>query len=286
MNFISVILSGAMALSALSSTAVKDSRKEVKVTVNSISYTILVNSDGKTAELKSVILPVSNTKAEVPEKISNYTITAIGEKAYAGNFSVEEIIIGKNIESIEPKAFMSCNELESVTISEGISSIPDDCFFSCPKLTTVKLPDTLKTIGQDAFFGCVALDMEIPAGVTEIGKNALGMEAETHDGGSAAVHGFLIKGTSGSAVEKYAKENGIDFIDMKNYLSGDTDGDDSITAADASAVLAEYALVSTGSPASFTKKQLIVGDVNGDEILDSSDASVILEIYARISTGG
>ncbi len=286
MKLLSAILGGIMAISAVSATAEKDTRKEVKVTVNAVSYTILVNSDGKTAELKSVILPISYARAEVPETVSNYAITAIGEKAYAGNFNVEEITIGKNIKKMGQKAFMSCNELKTVTINEGITAIPDDCFFACPKLTTVKLPATLKTIGNDAFFGCVGLDMEIPSTVTEIGENAIGMEAETHDGGTVAVKGFLIKGTKGSAVEKYAKENGIDFIDMKNYLSGDSNGDDVVDSSDASAVLGEYSLISTGSLATFTKKQHIMCDVNGDGILDSSDASEILEIYAEISTKG
>lgn len=286
MNLLSAIISGIMAVSSVSATAETDSRKEISTVINAVEYTILVNSDGKTAELKSVYLPHSYAEAEVPTEISGYNITAIGERAFVGNFNVEKITIGKNIKSIGEKAFMSCNELTEVTFSNGITAIPDDCFFSCPKLETVKLPTSLKTIGDEAFFGCVVLDMEIPSSVTAIGKNAVGMEAANHGEGSTAIHDFLIKGTTGSASEKYALENGIDFIDMKNFVAGDVNNDEITDATDASNVLAEYALVSTGSPAAFTKKQRIMGDMNGDEIVDSSDASEILAIYAKNSTGG
>lgn len=286
MKLLSAIISGVMALSSVSATAEKDSRKEISTVINAVEYTILVNSDGKTAELKSVYLPHSYAEAEVPTEISGYSITAIGEKAYAGNFNVEKIIVGTNIKKLGAKAFMSCNELTEVTFSKGITAIPDDCFFSCPKLETVKLPTSLKTIGDEAFYGCVALDMEIPSSVTAIGANALGMEAANHGEGSTAIHDFLIKGTTGSAAEKYASENGIDFIDMKNFIAGDVNNDESTDATDASDVLAEYAKISTGSPATFTKKQCIMGDLNGDEIVDSSDASEILAIYAKNSTGG
>ena len=59
-----------------------------------------------------------------------------------------------------------------------------------------------------------------------------------------------------------------------------------IDALDASAVLAEYALSSIGSDATFTKKQRIFADVNLDGTVNSSDASLILEWYAKESTGG
>lgn len=286
MKLLSAIISGIMALSSVSATAETDDREEIFTVINAVEYTILVNSDGKTAELKSVYLPRSYAEAEVPTEISGYTITSIGERAFVGNFNVEKITIGKNIKSIGEKAFMSCNELKEVTFSKGVTAIPDDCFFSCPKLETVKLPTSLKTIGDEAFFGCVALDMEIPSSVTAIGKNAVGMEAATHEEGSTVIHDFLIKGTTGSAAEIYARDNGIDFIDMKNFIAGDVNNDETTDAADASDVLAEYAKISTGSPATFTKKQLIIGDLNGDEIVDSSDASEILAIYAKNSTGG
>ncbi|MBR5513139.1 MAG: leucine-rich repeat protein [Ruminococcus sp.] len=286
MKLLAAILSGIMAVSAASTTAEKDSRKEISTVINAVEYTILVNSDGKTAELKSAYLPYSYAETDVPAEIEGYKITSIGERAYAGNFIVEKITIGQNIKSIGEKAFMSCYELKEVELNEKITAIPDDCFFSCPKLETVVLPDTLKSIGDDAFYGCVAYDAVIPSGVTSIGTNAIGMTAETHGEGSVAIPGFIIRGATGTAADKYAKENGIEFIDVKKINIGDVNGDETVNSTDASAVLEEYGIVSTGAAFTFTKKQRIYGDVNFDGAVDSSDASCILEIYAKNSTGG
>ncbi len=280
MKLLTAIISGIMAVSPVaagSGTTPSDNR---------IAYTYEVNEDGKTATLTSALLPVGLKAVAVPETIADYPITAIGARAYAGNFNLEKVIIRGNVKSIGEKAFMSCYELKEVTFSEGITKIPDDCFFSCPKLEKVTLPESLKTIGDEAFYGCVILETEIPSGVTDIGENAIGMEASTHEIGSTAIADFIIWGKTGTAAEKYAKENGIEFADPDKVTRGDVNGDDAIDSADASEVLSEYARVSTGEDVSFTMKQRIFGDVNKDEAVDSSDASLILEIYAKNSTGG
>lgn len=288
MKLLSAVLSGILAVSAASADTGKptDTRKEISTVVDAVEYVILVNPDEKTAELKSAYLPYSYDEVDVPAEINGYKITAIGEKSYAGNFTVETINIGENIESLGAKAFMSCYELKEVVLNEKITVIPDDCFFSCPKLETVVLPKTVKTIGDDAFYGCIAYDADIPSTVTEIGENAIGMTAESHGEGSIAIPDFIIRGTTGTAAEKYAKANGIEFIDVKKINLGDVDSDDSVNSSDASSVLAEYALTSTGDNGEFTKKQRIFADMNFDGIVDSSDASLILERYAKESTGG
>lgn len=283
MRLAAAIIGTATAFSTVPKTA-DDGQKPVAD--NRIAYSYEVNEDGKTATLTRAILPIGLKMVFVPEVIANYQITAIGARAYAGNFNLERVVVKSNVKSIGEKAFMSCTELKEVTLNEGIEKIPEDCFFSCPKLVSVQLPDTLTSIGDDAFYGCVALDIEIPAGVTSIGKNAVGMEAVSHSEGSTAIRGFLIKGKTGSAAESYALENGIDFIDLNNYLAGDVNGDSSISSTDASTILAEYALVSTGGASTLTKKQSILADINGDGLINSSDASVVLEIYAKNSTGG
>lgn len=286
MKLLSAIISAAMVLSAAPKSAETNEEKTPEQQENVSEYFYIANNEEKTTALVKAVLSPDLKEDVIPDETDGYLVTEIGEKAYAGNFSLEKITIGKNVKKIGEKAFMSCNELKEVTFSEGVTEIPDDCFFSCPKLESVTLPTTLKTIGDEAFYGCVLLDIEIPPGVTSIGKNALGMEAASHDSGSTVVSGFLIKGKTGSAAEKYAAENGIDFIDMKNFIAGDVNGDNTADSADASAVLAEYAAVSTGVAVTFTKKQTIMGDMNGDGAVDSSDASVILEIYAKNSTGG
>lgn len=67
---------------------------------------------------------------------------------------------------------------------------------------------------------------------------------------------------------------------------GDVDGSSTIDAADASAVLGEYSIISTGGTSKFDSTQQKNADVNKDGAVDSSDASYILAYYAYLSTGG
>ncbi len=67
---------------------------------------------------------------------------------------------------------------------------------------------------------------------------------------------------------------------------GDVDEDGSADSTDASLVLAEYALISTGHGGEFTERQVKIADVNYDGSIDSSDASDILSFYAFTATGG
>lgn len=67
---------------------------------------------------------------------------------------------------------------------------------------------------------------------------------------------------------------------------GDVDSSNTVDAADASVVLGEYSILSTGGTSKFTAAQKKSADVNKDGAVDSSDASFILAYYAYLSTGG
>ncbi len=73
---------------------------------------------------------------------------------------------------------------------------------------------------------------------------------------------------------------------QNEFILGDVDDDKSVNSSDASYVLAEYALLSTGGEPVFTEKQNIAADVNKDKAVDASDASAILSYYASVATGG
>lgn len=67
---------------------------------------------------------------------------------------------------------------------------------------------------------------------------------------------------------------------------GDANEDGKVDAKDASAILAEYAMMSTRGDSTFTDNQRNAADVNKDGKTDAKDASCILAYYAYISTGG
>ena len=67
-------------------------------------------------------------------------------------------------------------------------------------------------------------------------------------------------------------------------MLGDVNEDGKIDAKDASAILAEYSIMSTGGDGNFTASQKQAADVNADTKIDAKDASSILSYYAMAST--
>lgn len=280
-----ILAAAAVATASLPLSTAAAKEESLTSVISGNTYTYKINKDG-TATLLTASIKKGSKKITIPDMIEEHPVSTIGAKAFMGCTVIEEITIPGFIEYIGEKAFMSCNNLRKVTIEEGVTAIPKDCFFSCPKLTTAALPDSLQVIGSEAFFSCTELDITLSPNVIKIGKDALGKESGYHQHGSIVTYGFLITGKRGSAAEKYAIENKVDFIDPEDFVLGDMDGDYKIDAADASLVLAEYSRVSTGAPSGLTKRQKIVGDINGDRRMDASDASLMLSIYSANSTGG
>lgn len=273
----------AAALMCVPATANAEESSYFEYEQDGVVFEYAIDGETGTAALISAENSEELVKLVIPETINGIRITAIGSNAFAGCISLEEAVFPDSVTAVGSGAFMSCMSLKAVT-AKGVSQVPEDCFFACPCLENAELSPELASIGDDAFFGCTELDITLPETVTEIGKNALGFEADPHSGSIVPVYGFLIQGKTGSQAEKYAAESGIDFLDPDNCNAGDIDGNGKIDASDAALVLVEYARLSTGLPAGFTKKQKLLGDMNGDEKTDASDAADILVIYAELST--
>ena len=127
---------------------------------------------------------------------SNSGLKTIGESAFYGCSSLEEISIPSGVETIETCAFEECRNLKSITFPETlktiassafknnkaltsvsvpseISKIAEHTFSGCSALLNVEFPSTLKTIEGYSFTGCFSLEkINIPNGVTTIGDYA------------------------------------------------------------------------------------------------------------------
>ncbi len=284
MKFIPEIAAAAVILTAVpvySSAAEADTRI---LTVDGVEYTFSVEADGNSAVITRGEADENITEISIPDTLGGCTVTGIANFAFQGSVHARSISIPDSVKLLGTGAFMSCTSLTEVVVGEGIAVIPADCFFSCPALEKVTLPSGLETIGYEAFFCCPNADIDVPENVQTIGENALGMQNDPHSGTDLPVYGFLIKGKNGSAAQKYADENGIDFIDMLNFEEGDIDFDGAVTPYDASVALSEYARASTGAPLTFTKKQKIAADMNRNNIIEPDDSSQILSKYAYLST--
>lgn len=73
---------------------------------------------------------------EVPDGV-----TRIGDKAFKGNETIQEVIIPDSVKWIEDRAFYGCENLQKVKLGKGLgqtdSMSGSSIFYGCPKLTEI-----------------------------------------------------------------------------------------------------------------------------------------------------
>ncbi len=170
-------------------------------------------------------------RADIPK-----TVTTIGKFAFNECYKLRSVSIPSSVRVIGSSAFASsgirtlsvnhnksltlrdgvfsfCNELGKVTLFP-VKSSDGNTFESCGSLTEVIIPETVGKVYKKDFFGCESLkSVTIPETVTEIGSKAFGItiDAEQEFYKEILIKGFKMSGKSGSAAEKYAKQNKIPF---------------------------------------------------------------------------
>lgn len=85
------------------------------------------------------------------------SVTAIGEGAFRGCSSLEQIAIPDNVTTIGNDAFYECRLLAQVTLSDSVTSIGDRVFFLCSSLEQITIPDSVISIGEGVFWNCSSL---------------------------------------------------------------------------------------------------------------------------------
>lgn len=99
------------------------------------------------------------------------TIETIGEGAFWGCWALEQVQIPDRVTAIGQRAFADCRSLSLTKLPENITAISNELFSYCHVLKEVTIPPTVTTIGKWAFQGCTALTTVIvPEGVLEIGQ--------------------------------------------------------------------------------------------------------------------
>ena len=134
-------------------------------------------------------------------------VTLIGHGALHDCHSLRHVHLPASVRSIDADVFRACHRLQRITVAEGnpdycavdgvlydrarrtlvkvplalpaeAFAVPDSvekiaahAFDGCDKLDEIRLPDTLRSIGDYAFCDISLREIDIPASVTEIGKN-------------------------------------------------------------------------------------------------------------------
>lgn len=99
-----------------------------------------------------------NGSAELPESNSENSeesefvpALVIGDRAFAGCSSLENINFTDNLAIIGNGAFENCALLEEITLPEHLVLIGDGAFRGCKAISEIKIPESVKTIGSLAF---------------------------------------------------------------------------------------------------------------------------------------
>ena len=138
------------------------------------------------------------------------SVTNIAEQAFNGCTSLKSVTIPNGVTSIDNYAFVYCGNITNITIPESVASIGDGAFSGCTSLKSITIPNSVTSIGDSAFEDCSSLtSITIPNSVTSIGSNAFGYN---YDNGYKKIDNFKIYCYSGTAGEKYAKDNDFDYV--------------------------------------------------------------------------
>ena len=97
----------------------------------------------------------------IPETVTyngtTYSVTSIGEIAFAYCRSLTSITIPNSVTSIGTSAFSCCSSLTSVTIGNSVTSIGGSAFAYCEGLTSITIPNSVTVIAGGVFSRCTNL---------------------------------------------------------------------------------------------------------------------------------
>lgn len=245
-------------------------------------YSYKVNLKDKSLILTSINFDPDNT-LEIPSTYLGHNVTRLSEFFFSSidPSPIKTLILPDSLTTLEDLHIKSLYNLENLVIGNGITEIPDifssnmyslknvslgnkverigkKAFASCEHLTDINLPDSVKYIDDDAFKGDCFNKVTIGKNVEYIGNETFGYfyYILTNRGNKNILNPyFVINGYSSTAAEKYAKENGIKFVDLNT----------------------EPADIKQ----SYTKmSDLIKGDINLDGKVDINDVTLLQDFLA------
>ena len=101
------------------------------------------------------------------------SVTTIGDSAFVGCESLTNINIPNSVPTIGEQTFLGCESLVNINIPNSVTTIGDSAFAFCDSLTSINIPNSVTTIGKFAFSDCDSLvNINIPNSVTTIGEYA------------------------------------------------------------------------------------------------------------------
>ncbi len=181
-------------------------------------YEYKVDANGKATITKFYGPTIGSYCIDIPGTLGGYTVTAIGDWAFADQNYLTGVTFPQSVTSIGDYAFLDCHTLDNVTIPPSVTSIGKSAFYRCYALTTLSLGENIEKIGSYAFAECKHLtNVTIPEKVETIEPYTFGwcldLKYITLPAGLTSFKDWLVSCPAGFV--KQSPQNGA--IYYKNY---------------------------------------------------------------------
>lgn len=108
--------------------------------------------------------------AQVTYDSATYTVTTIGNYAFAYSNKLTSVSIPNTVTNIDIRAFYDCDMLRMPTIPSSVEKISDGAFSLCDGIDSLFVPGTVRTISSSAFEFCTHLrSVTLEEGIDTIG---------------------------------------------------------------------------------------------------------------------
>lgn len=186
------------------------------------------------------------------------TLRTISDSAFSGCINLKEIVIPASVTKIGANAFYSCSSADKIEINGEVTNIEKYSFNRCTSVKKIVLPETVVTIGEYAFYSCKSLEyIYIPSSVSYIEEHAF-------DG----CEKLVIYGYSGSYVQDFANDRGIEFSSLGEAAENENPGN---------------ASSNIGIGGSYNKfENNNAGDLNADGVVNHLDCELLQKFLTNI----
>ena len=147
---------------------------KLKITGSFNSYDVMIMRN-KMLNLHQLDLTDANVVANDYEYYSgcHSEDNIIGKNMFC-ELKLTSVKLPNNIIKIGESAFNGCTSLNEVDINEGLKVLGLNAFNGCNNLIEISLPQGMEDIGGGAFAGCHIKEITIPEGITILRRNTFG----------------------------------------------------------------------------------------------------------------
>ena len=142
-----------------------EEKKNFVPAVNSNGLEIEVDTTNKTCVITG-IGTCEDTDINIPEKISEYTVVGIADKAFSEQTQITSVTIPKTVKSLGQRAFYGCTGLTEFTIPESVTFVGHQIFYKCDNLTTVYYNSSFSPAQDKVFLNIDSIKTVIFGGTT------------------------------------------------------------------------------------------------------------------------